>query len=362
VIKIKKALPKFLIIALFLIFSYLAYLVLNPFFLAILSAGVIAYVFYPLYNKLLKLTKIRGLASILTLIIILILMMLPLTFIISTLSKEAVAGYGLVTKFFEENQQGCNNENLLCSLVLKAQELSKNSQFKTHFNQTFKTLVNFIVGASSSFLLSIPQKVFQVFITFFLMFFFFTDGKKMIRKMWDLISISEQNKNQIIKKISDVSYAVIYGSIVVAIIQGGIATIGYWAFGLKTPIFWGVMTAIVALIPLIGTGIVWVPASLVIIVNSIMMSDTTGIIKGIGLFIYGALIISTVDNFIRPKIIGDRARIHPALVLLGVIGGLIVFGLVGGIVGPLVLALFFTFIEMYRQYVLGRKISQKQAR
>ena len=185
----------------------------------------------------------------------------------------------------------------------------------------------------------------------------------MIEGMWGLVDIPEGDKKEINRKISNVIYAVIHGTIILALIQGVIAAIGYWLIGgMDAPIFWGLMTALTALIPIIGTAMIWIPASLILVINSIIMSDTSGLVRGIALFAYGALVISSIDNFLRPKIVGDRARIHPIIVLLGVFGGLVVFGLIGGIVGPLILALIVTFSGMYRQYVLGGKSGKQRQR
>ena len=333
----------------FLVFAYLAILILKPFLLAVLTAVVITYIFYPLYNKLLKAIKREALSSFLVLLIILLIMVLPMAFIVNTLSREAVTAYSFVTGIVDKDifEEECNTEKLVCKGINYIKDISSNQKFKEHFRSVFKGVVNFVVDKSSSFLFSIPKKMLEIFLVFFMMFFFFKDGKRIMERLWELITISEKDKKRIKKKISDVSFAVVYGSIFVALIQGLVAGIGYWIFGIKAPIFWGLITAVAALLPFIGTTLVWLPASLFLLLNGLVMSEPSGILKGIGLFVYCALIVSTLDNVLKPKIIGAKGKIHPVVVLLGVFGGLAVFGLVGGVVGPLVLALLVTFINMY---------------
>ena len=142
-------------------------------------------------------------------------------------------------------------------------------------------------------------------------------------------------------------HAIVYGSIVVALIQGTLGGIGFWIVGIPSPILWGILMSLFALIPMVGTGIIWVPASLGMAAYGYLSGDTVMVWKAIGLFIYGVFVIAGIDNVLKPKIIGERAHVHPVIILLGVLGGLKFFGIVGFAVGPLILAIFITFLEIY---------------
>ena len=142
------------------------------------------------------------------------------------------------------------------------------------------------------------------------------------------------------KSFNDVIYATIYGVIITAIIQGIIGTIGLLIFGVQNPILWGMVMIILAMLPFVGAGLVWFPAAIIKIAGG-------DLFNGFGLLFYGLFIVSTIDNMIRPKLIGARANIHPVVILLGVLGGLAVFGLMGLIIGPLCLSILMVFIDFY---------------
>ncbi|MFQ5620928.1 MAG: AI-2E family transporter, partial [Candidatus Nanoarchaeia archaeon] len=142
---------------------------------------------------------------------------------------------------------------------------------------------------------------------------------------------------------------VIYGSLVIALIQGALGALGFMIFGVGSPILWGLVMSLFALVPFIGTPIIWGPAGLLLVIDGFVDGQTNLVAKGIGLLIYGTLVISTVDNILKPKLIGKKAKIHPIVVLIGVLGGLSLLGFVGFVVGPLVLALFEALIEVYEK-------------
>lgn len=323
---------------------------IKPFFVAIATAAIITYTFYPVYNWLQRVIKLKGLASILTIFFIIIIFVIPLSVIVASLSNQAVTGYSFITKvnndIFEDK---CESQSLLCKSTNYVKAIAAEQNFKEQLDAATKGGITFIVEKTRIFLLSLPGVMLNTFIVFFLIFYFFIDGKNIIDKVWDLIKLDNQDKEIIKKKVSDVSYAVIYGSFIVGLIQGTLMGVTYYFFGIKAAIFWGFVTVLASFVPFIGTGLIWGPASLYLILNGMLSSDVSGVFRGIGLFAVGALLISTVDNVVRPKIIGKKADVHPIVILLGVIGGFEVFGLVGIIIGPLVLALLVTFIEIYKK-------------
>ncbi len=144
-------------------------------------------------------------------------------------------------------------------------------------------------------------------------------------------------------------HLLIYGYVVVALIQGLLGAFGFFIFGIHSPIFWGIVMTITALIPFIGTAIVWLPFALIKLFNGILANNTNEIIGGILFILYGTIIISGIDNVLRPKIIGDKAKVHPILILVGVLGGLSLFGFIGVVIGPLILALFVAFLTAYEE-------------
>jgi predicted PurR-regulated permease PerM len=174
----------------------------------------------------------------------------------------------------------------------------------------------------------------------FLMFFLFMEGKEITEKIRNHIPLRAKQKKELSNKFNSVIYASIYGMIVTAFVQGAVASLGFWIFGVESPILWGLVTIIVAILPFVGAALVWLPSA----VYKLFIGET---FNGLGILFYGILIISTIDNLIRPSIIGSRAKIHPALVLLGVLGGIELFGFLGIIIGPLILSISTMFMDLY---------------
>ena len=136
------------------------------------------------------------------------------------------------------------------------------------------------------------------------------------------------------------------GQIVVGSIQGVLAWLGFWLLGVPNPVIWGFMTAIISMIPLLGAAMVWVPIAVYLLVLALSSGEYW---RAIVLFIYGTSVISFIDNLLKPKIVGDHAKIHPLIVLFGILGGIQLFGLPGILIGPLILTIFDVVIEIYKE-------------
>jgi len=146
-----------------------------------------------------------------------------------------------------------------------------------------------------------------------------------------------------------VTFAVFYGNIFVAIIQGILGGVGFFVLGVESPVLWGFVMILFALIPYFGTAIIWLPAALNLLFKGYLENDASYTARGIILIVYGILVISSIDNILKPRLIGSKAQVHPVLVLLGVLGGLSLFGFIGLILGPVMLALLMTFVDIYEE-------------
>ena len=190
--------------------------------------------------------------------------------------------------------------------------------------------------------MKVPKLILDFFIMLFVIFYTLKDGKNAVNSVMKIVPLKEKSKTLLAKRFSDMVAALIYGIVVVAIIQGAVATAGFYIFGIPSPLFWGLAMTILSILPFIGAWLVWFPAALL----RIFAGDLT---SGVGLMLYGILIVSTIDNLIRPKLVGIKAKVHPLVILLGVVGGISLFGIIGIIIGPLLLGLLLTFLTIYRE-------------
>jgi predicted PurR-regulated permease PerM len=155
--------------------------------------------------------------------------------------------------------------------------------------------------------------------------------------------------NQLIKEFGTITHTVVYAQLLIAVAQGIVGTIGYFIFGVPLPILLGFATAFFSLIPTVGTAIVWLPASLYLILTGYIAHDSIILFKGIGLFFYGLLIISMIDNVILAKIVHKKAKVNQILVIIGVIGGGALFGVPGIFIGPILLPLLITYFKTFKE-------------
>jgi len=327
---------------------------MKPFITAILTSLIVAYIFYPLYKFVNKKIKNKNLASFIVTTLVILLIVIPSFFILNAVSREALFLYSaskdkIFTGEFFSGECSGGATSFSCKITNFMKGILSNPEMQNYLSTTLKGATNFIVMRIRDFLLSIPSKLLNFFVMIFVTFFFFRDGEEFIKKVEGLLPLKKGHKKQVFAKFNDVAFAVIYGSIVIAIIQGILGGIGFFAVGIKNPLIWAFIMMIFAVVPFVGTAVIWLPAALILIFIGYMESNTLTIVKGIALLLYGMFVISLVDNLLKPKIIGDRAKVHPVFILLGVIGGLQFFGFIGFVVGPVILALLVAFIKIFEE-------------
>jgi predicted PurR-regulated permease PerM len=183
----------------------------------------------------------------------------------------------------------------------------------------------------------------------FISYFLFKDWEIIIQKIVGWLPIRKKTIKTLMDQFEKVTYAVVFAELFVALAQGVVAVIGFYISSVPLPIFWGVLTAFFALIPAVGTAVIWVPASFYLVLSGYLTQDYITISKGLGLFVYGVLIISTIDNILRVKIIQAKANVHPLIVITGVIGGVNLFGVIGLFLGPILLSLLMIYFETFRE-------------
>jgi len=158
----------------------------------------------------------------------------------------------------------------------------------------------------------------------------------------ELVPLRKKYKYKLINETEKVLKGVLYGQVLTAIIQGAIGGLALFVLGVPNSLFWGFIMVILSFLPLVGTPIVFVPASIILIAQG-------HVISGIILLIIGFVVIMNVDNVIKPKLISSKSKIHPVVALIGVLGGLALFGFVGIIIGPIIIALLNVLLIFYRE-------------
>ena len=338
-VKYKEYLP-FLLLAILLVVSFL---IVKPFLLSLFLGALLAYVFYSPYKKISSKIKNESFSAFLICLIIFIIFLIPGFFFVKTLINESYLLYILAKQKLATGVFS-NCDNNFCQMV---KDIGQSSQINQQIKGGVKSLTTLIIKRGSDFLLSLPNMLISLFVIMFTIFYSLKDGMKSIDGLGNILSMKKKKYAFLIKRLKEIIHGVVYGYVVVALIQGVLGGIGFFLFGVSSPIFWGMVMAIFALIPFIGTGIVWIPASLLFIFDGVFQGSNSLLFKGIGLLIYCFIFVSSLDNFLRPKLMSDKAKVHPFVLFLGVLGGLFFFGPIGVITGPLILALTSVFIDAY---------------
>lgn len=318
--------------------------VMKPFFYPLFWAAILASVFYPLFKLIDKNIKVPSLSSVIILIIIFIIIVLPMIGIGTLVVKESLGLYGTAA----------NNSGEINSNIQQVIRWIKQNPYTAQFNidQTFLTQkVVEIYQSVTIFLLDnakiITQNsiVFTVkfFIMFYALFFFVRDGEKFLKELMHLSPLGDRYERILYNKFTSTVRATIKGSMIIGLIQGALGWGMFTVAGVQGALVWGLMMVLFATIPGIGCYFIWLPAAIVMLL-------TGHIVAGIGMILFGTFVIGTIDNFIRPILVGKDSELHPLLVLFSTLGGIVTFGISGFIIGPVIASLLLSFWEMYDEY------------
>lgn len=322
---------------LFAVITVFAVIILWPFLTFIVLAGILTYTLFPLYKFFYSRLRRGGVASALSIVVALLVMVLPSIFLISQLAKQVSGAYATL-----KLQSVESITNYLARITGYRIEFQ---QIQDVLNSGLEQIRTWILTLAPNLLGSLGELVLGLFIMFFVMYYGFMDGEKFVERIRQLLPLQPALKESLFHELRTITQAVLYGQVMTALIQGTLGALGLLIFGVPNWLFWGAIMIVTAFLPLVGTPIVWAPAAV-----GLILEGYTG--RGIGLLIYGATLVMNIDNFLRPRLMAGRTKVHPALILIGVLGGLKVLGFVGLLVGPLILALLVAFIKFYEEAYL----------
>ena len=341
---VKKLEQGFLLLFLGMVTLAFAWLI-EPFFAAIVWAIVVGVLFAPLYARLLALLPgKRNIVAGLTLIIVISLIIISSIMLGAALVQEATGIYNRI-------QAGEINFGKVFVEILERLPDWIRAQLESYGLGDFQSArerLDASIASSFDFLttqvFSVGESALGFFLSLgvmlYLTFFLLRDGPELGRRVEETIPLEPEQRRLLVEKFLGVVQATIKGSLIVAIMQGTIGGVIFWALGINGALLWGVLMGFMSLLPAVGTGIVWVPVAIYLLV-------TGDIWQGVALAAAGVLVISAVDNFVRPILVGRETRIPDFIVLLSTLGGIQLFGFHGIVVGPLLAALFLTMWEMF---------------
>ncbi len=312
--------------------TVLALFILRPFYSPAIFAVAIAISLNPLRKLLLKILKGReGITAFLMTLFVFLIMVGVLMPISVTLIKESRNLYYFVRENFEEKEDFLSQmDEALPSLPEEGKRFIYSLLWK--LADYIKNISKAFWGFTFSLIKGTFSLTFKFFIFFLFIFFFLKDGEKIVKFVFEHIPLSEEIKKEIRERLGQTFTSVFFGTFATAFVQGILAGIGFFILRIPYPAILGVLAGICAIIPYGGTALVWLPVSGYLFLKG-------EIIKGIIQLLWGALIVSTVDNILKPLIIGKEMRVSFLWMFLFIIGGIKIFGIPGIFLGPIVLSL-----------------------
>lgn len=331
--------PQFyFLLALLIATLVLSFYVLRPFISVFILAVIFTVIFQPIYRKILKYCFNReGLAAFLTVIIIAVIILTPLTFLAVRILQESRDLYvSLLENGGKDNFINVFNgllENFRHYFLLPA-------AFSIDFSQYLKEGLSWLLNNLGALFSNLASILVACFVFLISLYYMLKDGHKIKRAVIKYSPLADTDDEMILNKLELAIGSVVKGNFAIAFMQGFLTAIGFTIFGVPNAILWGTAASIASLIPTVGTSLVFVPAI-------ILMFVTGHLFSAIGLLLWGMLAVGLVDNFFGPKLIGRGMKLHPLLVLFSVFGGLIFFGPIGFILGPVILSLLFALMHIY---------------
>ncbi|HEX7114239.1 MAG TPA: AI-2E family transporter [Steroidobacter sp.] len=307
--------------------------VMQPFLVPLIWGAILAYVSWPLHQRILRLVRGRaGIASLITTVLVTLLIIVPVVWLVLLVRVEAIGAYAQVQEFLASKPSLPPTLRDLPWIGPWGQQLLE--QLAADPDAIRRQLVSALEESSvqvSRLIGGVGRNVAKLFFAVLSMFFLLRDGARLVTEARAILEgILGPRVHDYLDAIGAMTQAVVYALILGAIAQGAVAGLGYWIFGVKAPVLLGALTVLIALIPF-GAPLVW--GSL-----SIWMLVTGHVLSGIGLMLWGVLLVSWMDNIVRPLVISNATRMPFLLVVFGVLGGVLAFGLVGLFIGPVLLA------------------------
>ncbi len=327
-----------LVIAISLIF----FAMVRSFLMTMLLAAILSGMVHPLYRWLVKLLRGRkALASVVTTLTVFVVIIVPLLGIAGIVVAQAIDISNSVTPWV---QQQIGQPNELDRLLDRIPFMDALTPYRDQIVQKLGELVagvgSFLVSRLAATTRGTAVFFFKLFIMLYAMYFFLIDGAKVLDKILYYMPLTAKDENRMVEKFVSVSRATLKGTFVIGLVQGGLAGMAFAVLGVNGAFFWGTIMAVLSIIPGVGVALVWIPAA--------------GYLLAIGrpiaallLTLWCAGLVGTVDNVLRPRLVGKDTKMPDLLILLGTLGGLVLFGAAGIIVGPVVAALFVTVWEIY---------------
>jgi predicted PurR-regulated permease PerM len=326
---------------------YVFYLILKPYLSYLIWGALLALIANPLNRRFRTRIANDNLRALILSVVVVALIIVPVFLLALGLVGEAADMYGAFREASAEgkydfilNPETYDWNEKLTGYLAPYVDTSK-LDVEKWISESFQKITAFLAAQISSVVGNVSMAIVSFVFIIFSMFFFIRDGDKIADYTWNLLPMSDDLKGKLAAHQREVVEASIYGGLIIAAVQGGLGAIIFLVLGLPSPLFWGVVMAFLSVIPLVGPWVIYIPAAVILALSGSW-------VKGIILLVAGTVVVSQADNFLRPVIVGKKAKIPTLILLFSILGGLKLFGILGILLGPIIASMVLTLINFYR--------------
>lgn len=323
------------VVTLGILFSLLilVFFLVKPIIVSIFGGMILAFIFSPIYKFLYKKTHSKNLSAIIICIFLILIIIIPLWFLLPIIINQSINLY-----FLSQQADYMTPLKTIFPSIFSSQEFSAQIGDTIHLSIT--KITNYLMNSLSQLLTNFPTLLLQFLVVSFIFYYFLKDGDEFVGYLQSLIPFPKETEKKLFSYTKEITSSVIYGQVVIGVLQGIIVGISFFLFGVPNALLLTMLTILVSILPLIGPFVVWVPAAIYLLIQG-------NSFNAIGIGIFG-IVASTIDNILRPLIVSRRTKLHSSVILIGMVGGLFLFGVLGLIIGPLIIAYFLIVLEVYR--------------
>jgi len=316
-----------------------------PFLKPLLLGALLAGLFHPLYRWI---TRVLGgrpsLGAAVTLVVLLVLGLGPISAFLGIVVQQALTVSDQAIPWLSQHVGAASTYNVHEWLVRRfpslADYIPSQEQLLQQVGTAAKTAGAFLVNFAASMTALTSTFLLNLFVMLYAMFFFFRNGHTILERIFYYLPLNDEDETLMLARFTSITRATVKGTLVIGAIQGALAGVAFWVAGIDGAALWGTVMTILSIIPGIGAPLVWVPVVIVLFLNGQYLTATL-------LLVWCAAVVGTIDNFLRPVLVGRDAKMPDLLILIGTLGGLFLFGPIGFIVGPIICGLFLTVWDIY---------------
>lgn len=328
-----------------IVLALVSFLIVKPFLGIIVISLVLVELLNPVYYFLEKKLKRPVIAALLSTVVVFLIIIIPLVLIGLIATNQAISAKDDLSNYIQENRLLENNGQEITNQINNSlNQLGLDINIDSiDYSQIFDRLSGELTTTASSFISLLKNFIslaFQTIFLFYTVFYIFKEHGNLRKTFNDFSPLAKELNDIFIERFTSITKSIIKGNFLIGLVVGIAGGLIFWVLGIGAPLFWGLIIAMLAIIPL-GGGIVWVPFSILLVL-------TGNTPKGIILFLYGTFFMGSLDDILRPLLLEKDAKVHPLILFFSIIGGIELFGVFGLIYGPLIVALFLSLYDVYR--------------